>query len=104
MEKDGKKVHFAQFWCNVTSFRINTCKSVSKQRTLTPFRMNTYEKQGVGGPSSGEYLVSLGAVPRSISIPEEDCLTLVSYANSRWEEKLIFSTAATKRRDKKFCR
>jgi hypothetical protein len=25
----------------VTTFRINTCKSVSKQRTLTPFRMNT---------------------------------------------------------------
>src|SRR5258708_25956975 len=31
------------------SFRINTCKSVSKQTTLTPFRMNTYEKQGEGG-------------------------------------------------------
>src|SRR6202048_2014298 len=28
----------------LTSFRINTCKSVSKQRTLTPFKMNTYEK------------------------------------------------------------
>jgi len=33
------------------SFRINTCKSVSKQTTLTPFRMNTYEKQGGGGVS-----------------------------------------------------
>jgi len=31
------------------SFRMNTCKSVSKQTTLTPFRMNTYEKQGGGG-------------------------------------------------------
>ena len=30
----------------LTTFRINTCKSVSKQRTLTPFRMNTYEKPG----------------------------------------------------------
>src|SRR5258707_11954409 len=31
------------------SFRINTCKSVSKQTTLTPSRMNTYEKhRGVG--------------------------------------------------------
>src|SRR5260370_33490631 len=31
------------------SFRLNTCKSVSKQKTLTPFRMNTYEKhRGVG--------------------------------------------------------
>jgi hypothetical protein len=26
------------------SFRMNTCKSVSKQTTLTHFRMNTYEK------------------------------------------------------------
>ena len=26
------------------SFRINTCKSVSKQTTLTPFRITTYEK------------------------------------------------------------
>ncbi len=34
----------------LTTFRINTCKSVSKQRTLTIFRMNTYEKQGEGYP------------------------------------------------------
>src|ERR1700682_1175497 len=33
----------------LTTFRINTCKSVSKQRTLTPFRMNTYEKHRGGG-------------------------------------------------------
>jgi hypothetical protein len=33
-----------------TTFRINTCKSVSKQRTLSPSRMNTYEKTGEGGP------------------------------------------------------
>src|SRR6266849_10083516 len=32
------------------SFRMNTCKSVSKQSTLTTFRMNTYEKhRGWGG-------------------------------------------------------
>src|SRR5258707_3977300 len=31
------------------SLRINTCKSVSKQTTLTCFRINTYEKhRGVG--------------------------------------------------------
>jgi hypothetical protein len=30
-------------------FRINTCKSVSKQRTLTIFRMNTYAKTRGGG-------------------------------------------------------
>src|SRR5712664_2070682 len=28
---------------------MNTCKSVSKQSTLTTFRMNTCEKQGEGG-------------------------------------------------------
>ena len=34
----------------LSTFRMNTCKSVSKQRTLTAFRMNTYEKRGGGGP------------------------------------------------------
>src|ERR1700730_16756674 len=29
-------------------FRINTCKSVSKQTTLSPFRINTYVKMGEG--------------------------------------------------------
>jgi hypothetical protein len=33
----------------LTTFRINTSKSVSKQRTLTLFRMNTYEKEGGEG-------------------------------------------------------
>ena len=33
----------------LTTFKINTCKSVSKQITLTTFRINTYEKQGGGG-------------------------------------------------------
>ncbi len=33
----------------LTTFRINTCKSASKQTTLSPFRINTYEKQGGGG-------------------------------------------------------
>jgi hypothetical protein len=33
----------------LTTFRMNTCKSVSKQSTLTTFRMNTYVKQGEGG-------------------------------------------------------
>jgi len=33
----------------LSTFRINTCKSVSKQMTLTIFRMNTYAKQGEGG-------------------------------------------------------
>ena len=33
-----------------TPFRINTCKSVTKQTTLTSFIINTYEKPGGGGP------------------------------------------------------
>src|SRR6266851_2930661 len=39
----------------VSVFRMNTCESVSKQRTLTTFRMNTYEKPRGGGrgPSLG---------------------------------------------------
>ena len=36
----------------VTTFRMNTCKSVSKQRTLTSSRMNTYENPGGGGHQS----------------------------------------------------
>src|SRR5260370_11807481 len=44
---------FAQFLCNVSPFRINTCKSVSKQMTLTPFRINTYEKTGGWGALLG---------------------------------------------------
>ena len=43
------RMNTRQFWRSVSPFRINTCKSVSKQSTLSPFRMNTYEKQrGVG--------------------------------------------------------
>jgi hypothetical protein len=34
--------------CALSTFRINTCKSVSKQTTLNPFRINTYEKPGEG--------------------------------------------------------
>jgi len=44
--------HFAKGCKNTetaTTFRINTCKSVSKQSTLTTFRINTCEKPGEGG-------------------------------------------------------
>ena len=43
LEKPVKKTH-------LSTFRMNTSKSVSKQRTLTCFRMNTYVKQGRGWP------------------------------------------------------
>ncbi len=41
--KSGAKLHA------VNPFRINTCESVSKQRTLSIFRINTYEKHREGG-------------------------------------------------------
>ena len=36
------------FGAVITTFRINTCKSVSKQTTLTSFRINTCEKHREG--------------------------------------------------------
>ena len=53
LPRASKGAHFAKGCKNtetatLTSFRINTCKSVSKQRTLTPFRITTYRKQGEG--------------------------------------------------------
>ena len=42
---------FPAFQGPLTPFRINTCKSVSKQTTLTPFRITTYEKPREGGRS-----------------------------------------------------
>jgi hypothetical protein len=41
---------FVRSWCHLSPFRINTSKSVSKQMTLSTFRMNTYEKTGEGWP------------------------------------------------------
>ncbi len=38
-----------QYAAPISPFRMNTCKSVSKQSTLTPFRMNTYAKPGGEG-------------------------------------------------------
>src|SRR6266404_1796097 len=49
--------------CPLSTFRMNTCKSVSKQRTLTPFRMNTCEKT-----RGGEVIVNLNQhAPRSMA-------------------------------------
>src|SRR5260370_2752449 len=46
----------------VSSFRINTCESVSKQRTLTSFRINTYEKPGGGGYRSWPVAFALAKI------------------------------------------
>jgi len=42
------EIGFAQIQCNASAFRMNTFKSVSKQRALTAFRMNTLGKTGGG--------------------------------------------------------
>jgi len=43
--------HLHNFSAPINTFKMNTCKSVSKQRTLTSFRMNTYAKRGGRGVS-----------------------------------------------------
>src|SRR6266481_5825488 len=52
----------------LTTFRINTCKSVSKQRTLTPFRINTYEKHRGGGGGQLFIFFRPSHAPRNASI------------------------------------
>src|SRR5229473_3097576 len=53
----------------LTTFRINTCKSVSKQRTLTTFRINTYKKEGEGGIPFAIRHLSISQLPASIPTP-----------------------------------
>ncbi len=49
----------------LSTFRMNTCKSVSKQRTLSTCRMNTYAKTGGGGPrgSAPIFRIRLPRIP-----------------------------------------
>src|SRR5580692_8866591 len=45
-------------------FRINTCRSVSRQKTLTSFRINTYEKsRGAATLNSGNPTQSVSRRP-----------------------------------------
>src|SRR6266851_4079434 len=61
----------------LTTFRINTCKSVSKRRTLTTFRINTYKKpRGGGAPTRSPLQLPASSIqppephaPRSAPIP-----------------------------------
>ena len=52
----------------LTTFRINTCKSVSKQTTLTAFRMNTYEKPRGRGSPGRTGRTHIYATPRGVGI------------------------------------
>src|SRR2546427_5145804 len=51
-------------------FRMNTCKSVSKQTTLTPFRINTYEKHGGEGAVIVNQTPDEGCPSRATTCPE----------------------------------
>ena len=53
-------------------FRINTCKSVSKQRALTPFRINTYEKHSGGGRDSPASSPESSRVARCAALAVEE--------------------------------
>ncbi len=54
----------------LSTFRINTCKSVSKQRTLTPFRMNTCEKTRGGEVIVNRYGPGTSLTNQTGSIPD----------------------------------
>jgi hypothetical protein len=47
--KTRRMLSFRTISVHFKPFRINTCKSVSKQTTLSTFRINTYEKTGGWG-------------------------------------------------------
>ncbi len=61
------------------SFRMNTCKSVSKQMTLTPFRMNTYEKhRGWGAVIVDRILPEIDVQTDVATFPRSDTLFIRS--------------------------
>jgi len=60
----------------LTTFRINTCKSVSKQRTLTPFKINTYGKRGEGGTPSRTRHYTGGVEARARRTARNGCPTV----------------------------
>src|SRR5258708_5887926 len=97
-----KWAYSAQFWCNISPFRINTCKSVSKQITSTPFRMNTYEKNpGWWGHSSHPGTTSNQANPRLLCEPPYAqrlrvilfCLRLATVNFQLWTVDFLFPCA-----------
>src|SRR6266404_1850049 len=49
-DTDSRATSHMHVVASVSLFKMNTCKSVSKQRTLTTFRMNTYAKPQGGTP------------------------------------------------------
>ena len=58
----------------LSTFRMNTCKSVSKQSTLTTFRMNTYAKTGGRVPPAVHVHKHTSPYQRSIFPPQDQKL------------------------------
>jgi hypothetical protein len=62
--------HFLLSPFRFNTCRFNTCKSASKQRTLSPSKMNTYEKQGEGGTKrSGKTPSPRASASLGVSLP-----------------------------------
>ncbi len=57
-------------------FRINTCRSVSKQMTLTPFTINTYEKHREGRGLAFPFFSQPSALPRGAGALRTLCSAL----------------------------
>ena len=57
---------------------MNTCKSVSKQKTLTTFRMNTYEKRGGG---VGSQRIQTGHIPDTSRTSAIACKTSAGHGD-----------------------
>ena len=84
-------------------FRINTCKTVTKQRALSTFRMNTYAKQGGGGarllwlrpaspyPAAPPILSARRSRPRSLLPPTSGWLRLALEGAAPWAFSLARS-------------
>ena len=77
----------------LTRFKINTCKTVSKQTTLTSFRINTYEKPGGEGRLllTSQELVSLFRLSK---LPSCSPFVFRSY-KSRFSARLCPGRATT---------
>jgi hypothetical protein len=74
----------------LNTFRMNTCKSVSKQSTLTIFRMNTYAKTGGEGPSRQ---VRTGRIPDTARTLATACKTSACHGKRAvlWKKNFALS-------------
>jgi hypothetical protein len=73
----------------LTTFRMNTCKSVSKQKTLTPFRMNTCEKRGEGGTTPLNVSAILSPSPLCFTSASVLNLSTLAQSNATLDRFLV---------------